>query len=107
MAGRGGAGSGIALGTRLSRPAGDPRRAGPCGPFVGASNMVNPNLNSILVLPSSPTTIIGTGSTSGVQQLTEAPLIDSGNASWLLDADVQTDGTNRHCQVTMLPVPST
>lgn len=58
------------------------------GLFVNGA-AVMPNLNSILVLPNSPTTIIGTGSTSGVQQLTEALLIDSGNASWLRRRNVR------------------
>jgi hypothetical protein len=35
-------------------------------------------LNSILVFPNSPTTIIGTGATGGTQQLDETLLIDLG-----------------------------
>lgn len=75
------------------------------GLFAQNAGAANPNLNSILVLPNSPTTIIGDGS-SGTEQHDSTLLIDQGNASWFLNADVQVDNNTHRCQMMMLVVPS-
>jgi hypothetical protein len=65
-----------------------------------------PNLNSILVIPNSPTTIIGDGA-SGTQQHDSTLLIDQGTASWFVNANVQVDNNTHRCQMVMVLVPST
>lgn len=76
------------------------------GLFAQNAGAAVPNLNSILVLPNSPTTIIGDGS-SGTEQHDSTLLIDQGNASWFVNADVQVDNNTHRCQMVMLVVPST
>jgi hypothetical protein len=75
------------------------------GLFAQNAAAATPNLNSILVLPNSPTTIIGDGS-SGTEQHDSTLLIDQGDASWFLDADVQVDNNTHRCQMVMLVVPA-
>jgi hypothetical protein len=65
-----------------------------------------PNLNSILVFPNSPTTIIGDGA-SGTQQHDSTLLIDQGTASWFVNANVQVDNNTHRGQMVMVLVPST
>ena len=77
------------------------------GMFADNGGTVMSNLNSILVLPHSQTTVIGVGITSGVRQFDSTLLIDSGTASWFANADVQVNGSNGQCKVTMVVVPST
>ena len=77
------------------------------GLFADNGGAVASNLNSILILPNSQTTVIGVGSTSGVRQFDSTLLIDSGTASWFANADVQVNGSNGQCKVTMVIVPST
>ena len=76
------------------------------GLFAQNAGAATPNLNSILVFPNSPTTIIGDGS-SGTEQHDSTLLIDQGNASWFVNADVQVDNNTHRCQMLMLVVPST
>lgn len=76
------------------------------GLFAQNAGAATPNLNSILVLPNSPTTIIGDGS-SGTEQHESTLLIDQGDASWFVNADVQVDNNTHRCQMVMLVVPST
>jgi hypothetical protein len=76
------------------------------GLFAQNAGAATPNLNSILVLPNSPTTIIGDGS-SGTEQHDSTLLIDQGSASWFINADVQVDNNTHRCQMVMIVVPST
>jgi hypothetical protein len=75
------------------------------GLFAQNAGAATTNLNSILVLPNSPTTIIGDGS-SGSEQHDSTLLIDQGDASWFVNANVQVDNNTHRCQMVMLVVPS-
>ena len=76
------------------------------GLFAINNGAANTNLNWIPVFPNSPQTIIGDGN-SGTEHHDSTLLIAQGDASWFVNADVQTDNSTRHCHLVMVVVPST
>ena len=76
------------------------------GLFAMNAGTATPNLNAIVVPGTFTTTIIGDGSNT-TEQHDSTLLIDQGNASWFVNADVQVTNSTHRCQILMLVVPST